>query len=72
MTILTTLADDLYEDGTAKLYRVRNGGSHLRFNAITTAENYKLDNAIRSPIELWYKSRWNVMGDIPEPKLTAL
>lgn len=69
---VTLGVDDLYEDGTPKFYRVRNGGSYVRFNAVTSAENYKLDNAIRSPIELWYKSRWNIMGDIPQPRRLAL
>jgi hypothetical protein len=50
------------------VYRV--GVQH--FAHIIAAECYKLDEPIaklaRLPIELWYKSRWNVMGNIPEAK----
>lgn len=54
------------------IYRV---GSSL-FSRVVDAENYKLDATTyvvkRAPIELWYKDRWNIMGDIPEASRVAL
>lgn len=53
-------------------YRLRHGGSYVPFHSITSAENHRLDNSLRAFIELWYKGRWNIMGDIPQPKRMAL
>jgi hypothetical protein len=57
--------------GAPLLYRV----GREPFANIIDAECYKLDADryhSRLPIELYYKDRWNIMGDVPEPKRVPL
>jgi len=59
---------EYYLDGKPLIYRVGTN----KFTGVVQAECHKIDTHDRRSIELWYKDRWNIMGDIPNARRIAL